>query len=76
VQKNLSRTLLHVYMINPLATIFQQFRHAMINHATPSSGTLLGSMAGVLEPVALVVVVFLVGFFVFNRTAPRVAEDL
>jgi hypothetical protein len=27
-------------------------------------------------PIAIVAVVFVLGFVVFNRTAPRVAEDL
>jgi ABC-2 type transport system permease protein len=76
VQKNLSPTLLHLYMLNPLAVIFQQFRHAFITHDTPSAGALLGSMAALAEPLAIIVVVFALGFYVFNRTAPRVAEDL
>ncbi len=63
-------------MLNPLAVIFQQFRHAFITHATPSAATLLGSTALLVEPVAIVLVVFVLGFYVFNRMAPRVAEDL
>jgi ABC-2 type transport system permease protein len=76
VQKKLSGPLVHLYMLNPLATIFQQFRHAMVNHATPSSGQVLGSQLAVLEPVGITVAVFVLGFYVFNRTAPHVAEDL
>ena len=76
VQQHLSPTLLHIYMLNPLAVIFQQFRHAFITHATPSASALLGSMAALLVPVAIVAIVFVVGFYVFNRIAPRVAEDL
>ena len=68
--------LLHIYMLNPLAVIFQQFRHAFITHATPSAAALLGSTAALLEPVAIMVAIFVVGFWVFNRIAPRVAEDL
>ncbi len=45
VQQYLSPTLFHIYMLNPLAVIFQQFRHAFITHATPSAGALLGSTA-------------------------------
>jgi ABC-2 type transport system permease protein len=76
VQKNLHGALLHIYMLNPLAVVFQQFRHAFITHATPSAGALLGSQVQILEPVAIVVAVFVLGFWVFNRIAPRVAEDL
>lgn len=76
VQQELSTTLLHIYMLNPLAVVFQQFRHAFITHATPSVGTLLGSRAAIAAPVAIVLAVFVLGFWVFNRIAPRVAEDL
>ena len=76
VIKKLSPTLVHVYMLNPLATVLQQFRHAMVTHATPSSGAVLGSQLELLEPIAVAVGVFVLGFVVFNRTAPRVAEDL
>jgi ABC-2 type transport system permease protein len=76
VQKKLSETMVQIYMLNPLATILQQFRHAMITHATPSAGTVMGSMAALLGPIAIVVATFVVGFVVFNRTAPFVAENL
>ena len=68
--------LLHIYTLNPLVAIFQQFRHAMINHAALSAGQALGSWAALLEPMAIVVFVFVLGFWVFNRTAPHIAEDL
>jgi ABC-2 type transport system permease protein len=68
--------LLHIYTLNPLVTVFQQFRHAMVNHATLSAGEALGSWTALLEPLALVTVVFVVGFWVFNRAAPHIAEDL
>ena len=76
VKQHLSPWVFHLYMLNPLAVIFQQFRHAFITHGTPSAGALLGSMSQILEPVAIVIAVFVVGFLVFNRTAPHVAEDL
>jgi ABC-2 type transport system permease protein len=76
VEEKLSPALLHLYMINPLATVLQQFRHAMINHATPSAGELLGGTIWWLVPIGIVVVVFALGFYVFNRTAPYVAENL
>jgi ABC-2 type transport system permease protein len=76
VQQHLSTGLLHIYMLNPLAVIFQQFRHAFITHATPSAASLLGSNVLLIEPVAIVLIVFVLGFYVFNRIAPRVAEDL
>ncbi len=37
--------LYHLYMLNPLVTVFQQFRHAMVTHGTISAGQALGSWA-------------------------------
>jgi ABC-2 type transport system permease protein len=68
--------LYHLYMLNPLVTVFQQFRHSMVTHATISAEGALGSWAALLEPVGLAVAVFALGFWVFNRSAPYVAENL
>jgi ABC-2 type transport system permease protein len=76
VRKNLSPALLHVYMANPLATVFQEFRHAMINPAATSASHAIGGPANLLAPIAIVLGVFALGFVVFNRTAPYVAENL
>jgi ABC-2 type transport system permease protein len=72
----LSPSLLHLYMLNPLAVIFQQFRHAMITNATPSAGQVLGSWSALFGALAIVVAIFVVGFVVFNRAAARIAENL
>jgi len=72
----LERFLYHVYTLNPLVTIFQQFRHAMINHATLSAGQALGSWAALLAPLAIVTALFVLGFWYFNHEAPHIAEDL
>jgi ABC-2 type transport system permease protein len=68
--------LYHLYTLNPLVTVFQQFRHAMINRATLSAGEVLGSWAALLAPLALVAALFMLGFWFFNREAPHIAEDL
>jgi ABC-2 type transport system permease protein len=68
--------LMHVYMLNPLAMILEQFRHAGVYHGVPSASYVLGGYLPVLEPIAIVVAVFVAGFVVFNRTAPYVAENL
>jgi ABC-2 type transport system permease protein len=73
---SLDHFLYHVYTLNPLVTVFQQFRHAMVNRATLSAGEALGSWAALLAPLALVTAIFVVGFWVFNRSAPHIAEDL
>ncbi len=77
VQEHLSATMMRIYMLNPLAVVFQQFRHAFINPATPSAGELIGSTAlSIIEPVTITLAVFVLGFWTFNRIAPAVAEDL
>jgi ABC-2 type transport system permease protein len=76
VKAKLSPTLLHLYMLNPLAVIFQQFRHAIVTHATPSAAQAIGSWGALMEPLAIVLVLFLVGFAVFGRAAARIAENL
>jgi ABC-2 type transport system permease protein len=65
-----------IYMLNPMALIVQQFRHAMINSATPSFGQIFGSPAWLLIPLGIIAATFAAGFYVFNRVAPRVAENL
>ena len=75
VQKRVSPTVLHIYTLSPLTAIFQQFRHAIVTHAAPSPTVALGTL-GMLEPLAIVVGFFVLGFYAFNRVAPHVAEDL
>jgi ABC-2 type transport system permease protein len=72
----LGLSLFHLYMLNPLAVVFQQFRHAMITHETLSAGQALGSWAALLAPIAIVLAILGLGFWVFNRSAPQVAENL
>lgn len=68
--------LLHVYMLNPLAPLLQQFRHAMVNPHTPSAASVSGGWLALLGPLAIVIAVCALGFVVFNRSAPYVAENL
>jgi ABC-2 type transport system permease protein len=78
VQEKLASTpaLVHLYMVNPLATVLQQFRHAMVNPATPSASAALGGGVLLLVPIGITLALFAIGFVVFNRTAPTVAENL
>jgi ABC-2 type transport system permease protein len=76
VREKVGSAVLHLYMLNPLAVVFQQFRHAMITHSTLSAGQALGSWGALLAPLAIVLAVFALGFWVFNRSAPLVAENL
>jgi ABC-2 type transport system permease protein len=73
---SLNHFLYHIYTLNPLVAIFQQFRHAMINRSTLSAGQVMGSWVDLLEPMALVAAIIVIGFWVFNREASHIAEDL
>ena len=75
VQHMLSHALVKAYLLNPLASLFEQFRHSFVNHAAPSAVSVLGA-GGVLALLAIVFGVFALGFVVFNRAAPYVAENL
>jgi ABC-2 type transport system permease protein len=68
--------LMHLYTLNPLVAVFQQFRHAMIFHGTLSAGQAMGGWLNLLEPLGLVLFILVGGFWVFNREAPHIAEDL
>jgi len=77
VRKYLSRTLVHVYMLNPLAVVFEQFKHAFVTHGAPSAAALMGGTAlSIAIPVVICLATLGIGFHVFRRIAPRVAEDL
>jgi ABC-2 type transport system permease protein len=76
VKAKVSTNVLHLYMLNPLASIFQQFRHAMVTHATPSAGQVLGSWTALLIPLGIVAATFVIGFAVFNGAASKIAENL
>jgi ABC-2 type transport system permease protein len=76
VKLKVSTAVLHLYMLNPLAAIFQQFRHSMVTHATPSAGAVLGSWTALLIPLGIVAAIFVIGFAVFNGAAAKIAENL
>ena len=64
------------YMLNPLAAILTQFRHAVVDPGAPTAAAEAGGAAWLLIPLTIVVVAFLLGVWVFNREAPKVAERL
>lgn len=68
-------TLAELMLINPLAAIVQQSRHALVDPTIPGTAA-AGGWVTLWGPVAITVGVFFLGLWVFNREAPRVAEDL
>jgi ABC-type polysaccharide/polyol phosphate transport system ATPase subunit/ABC-type polysaccharide/polyol phosphate export permease len=65
-----------IMLLNPLATIFTQMRHALIDASAPSAAAAAGGTARLLVPGALTVILLLAGILTFRRLAPHVAEDL
>lgn len=63
------------YLSNPIAALLTQARHWIIDPSAPSVGDLMGWPAALL-PLAVALVVCLYGLWIFNRMAPRIAEEL
>jgi ABC-2 type transport system permease protein len=63
-------------LVNPLAVILQQFRHAVIDPSHPSAADAAGSWAFLLIPAGILILLVVGGYRYFNREAPRIAEDL
>lgn len=73
VQQEWART---VIMCNPLSVVVEQIRHSVFDPGAPSAADAIGGAPLLAVPVGLVLLAFAVGFWVFNRTAPAVAEEL
>jgi ABC-2 type transport system permease protein len=66
----------HLIMSNPLAAILEQMRHAVIDPHAPTAAAAAGGTGRLLVPIGIIVLVAGLGFWYFNREAPRIAEDL
>lgn len=66
-----------VMMISPPAMLLTQLGHAFVSPAYYQSAlTTAGGWGPVIGALALIVAIFALGWRVFSREAPRVAEDL
>lgn len=68
--------LAQLLLVNPLAAVLQEARHALIEPAVPGAAAAIGGAERLLVPAAIVVGTFALGLWVFNRAAPRIAEEL
>ena len=63
-------------LINPFAPLLEAVRRLLVDPAAPSIVERAGSVFGIIGPSLVVVAVCAVGYVVFTRAAPRVAEEL
>lgn len=70
-------TLRHLLMVNPLAVIFEQVRVWVLSEPNaPTAVEAANGWLGLLPAAAIFVLVCALGVGIFNREAPRIAEDL
>ena len=67
----------HLLMINPLAVIFEQIRvWVLAEPQAPTAAEAAGGLAHLLPAAAIFIGVCVFAVWIFNREAPRIAEDL
>jgi ABC-2 type transport system permease protein len=69
-------TVAHLLMVNPFAAILQEARHVVIDPSHASLSEAIGGTVWVLVPLAVLALTVYAGYRVFDREAPRVAEEL
>jgi ABC-2 type transport system permease protein len=69
-------TLRDVILVNPLAPLFELARKWVIDPSAPSPSDVGGGFAHLLPAIALYVATCVLAVWVFNREAPRIAEEL
>jgi ABC-2 type transport system permease protein len=63
-------------LLNPLAPLFTQARVWMVDPSAPSFSQAMGGAIYWIYPMLVLVTIVLLGFWVFEREAPKVAEQL
>lgn len=76
VREKAGETVLRLMMCNPFGAILQQTRHALIDPSHESAATAIGGGLWLLVPLLVVVAVVAIAYRVFDRAAPKIAEDL
>ncbi|MEK6277760.1 MAG: ABC transporter permease [Actinomycetota bacterium] len=71
-----NHTLLRVLMLNPLAVLMTQMRHAVIDPTAPSAAQAAGGYVWLLPPAAIVLGVLALSVVMHRRAAPRIAEQV
>lgn len=65
-----------IAMINPIGMITTQMNHAFVNPKAPSAVYEIGGWLKLLLPLGIIAGLVAIGLWVFNREAPRIAENL
>jgi ABC-2 type transport system permease protein len=65
-----------ILLVNPLTILFVQARHWIIDSSAPNAVELAGGWLELLPAAAVFGVTCFLGVWIFNREAPRVAEEL
>jgi ABC-2 type transport system permease protein len=63
-------------LLSPLAALFTEVRHTFIDPSAPSAAAAAGGAARLAVPVAIVLGLLALGFWVFSREAPHIAEGV
>lgn len=69
-------TIQKIVLCNPVATIIQQLRHAVIDPSSPSVVDVLGRWELLLIPLGITLAFCILGYRAISRMAPRVAEEM
>jgi ABC-2 type transport system permease protein len=69
-------TLRDIIMLNPLAPLFESARAWIIDPGAPSAADAAGGFTRLLAPIAIYVAICALAVWIFNREAPRIAEEL
>jgi ABC-type polysaccharide/polyol phosphate transport system ATPase subunit/ABC-type polysaccharide/polyol phosphate export permease len=63
-------------ILNPVATVITQARHAVIDPAAPTAAGVAGGYVFLLIPLAIVLAVVVLGLRIFARESPKAAESV
>ena len=65
-----------IYLCNPIAALLTQARKAIVDPSAPSIFRSLGEDWRAVIPLGIIFGTFLLGYLVFRRESPRIAENL
>jgi len=71
-----SKQVRELMMLNPLAVIIEQARHALIDPSAPSAAAAIGGSVRLLIPLAIVAGLLGLSLEIYRRTSSRLAELL